>query len=237
MPEPLAVYGLNRVIFDNSISLSDNIILDQGRWSLVALVEAIDRLYSILARDRSLSNLYVDPEIAVMLHVITHHHGLASSILLNTTARGAKETRTVYDARIRRYQYIQSLVGGVQFQTLQDRKLRNVLTHMEEYLAKELQRPNTAWAIDMAILSEDQFVVKHRPGTLIEYCRTYVARTNTIRHLGYTISLDNLREEAATFLSMVWGMTQKPPPDRPEIHYNLIEGLWEKHYDNLPPIG
>ncbi|EPR20468.1 hypothetical protein L905_05250 [Agrobacterium sp. TS43] len=237
MPEPIAVYGLNRVIFDNSISLSDNIILDQGRWSLVALVEAIDRLYSILAGDRLLSNMYVDPQIADMLHVITHHHGLAASILLNTTPRGNKETKTIYDARIRRHQYIQSRLGGVQFPTLQNRKLRNILTHMEDHLAQELQRPNTAWAIDMAILSEDQFVIEKRPGTLIEYCRTYVARTNTIRHLGYTISLTDLREEASKFLYMVWGMSQKPPPERPEIRYNFIEGFWEKHYENLPSPG
>lgn len=51
MAEPAAIYGLKQVVFDQEISLPQNVILTQGRSALIPTVQQIDKLHELIQED------------------------------------------------------------------------------------------------------------------------------------------------------------------------------------------
>lgn len=202
--EPTAIWASKLIVFDNEISLTQNVILSHGRDALQAVIRRIDALHGLVQQYPNIINYYPDPDIALIASDICFQQGVASTVLFNDAERAASESAYLFRLRTERVDYVRRLCDGRALQILPDRKMRNSLIHIDEHLAKALQKPNTGWFIDTAIGWRDQLVAE-RPGTEIAFCRTYISSEDSILHLGNQISLAKLRDESAFVLAAVFG--------------------------------
>jgi hypothetical protein len=202
MGEPSAIWSSKLIVFDRSISLTQNVILSHARGALHALVNRIDRLNELVRTSPPIVDFYVDPEIPPTLTDLAFQQGLASTILFNSGPKGDRENSGAYRLRLDRTGYVKQRCAQISTSVLANRKIRNSLTHVDEYLARELSRPNTGWIIDSAIARRDQFTP---PGGLqVGFCRTYISSEDVMLHLGNEISLRHLRDEATGVLRAIW---------------------------------
>jgi hypothetical protein len=213
MAEPSAIWSMHLVVFDQSLSLTQNVIMSHARLAVQALIERIDRLHALVASFPRLTNMYPHRDIPATLSDLCFQQGIASTILFNDGARGSKESSSAYKLRLSRIAYVQAKCASISTAVLSDRKVRNSLTHIEEYLAKAMKKERTGWFIDAAIWRRDEFSAKEH-GIDVAFCRTYIASEDTIIHLGHEISLNALREEADGVLAAIW---QEPPCEPPAL--------------------
>jgi len=202
MTEPSAIWSSKLIVFDKSVSLTQNVILSHGRFALQALVSRIDRLYELIGALPNLIDFYPHPDIPATLTDIAFQHGLASTILFNDSPKGKSESAAEYKCRAERVTYVKAGCAHVLVDVLADRKIRNSLTHIDEHLVKHLSQPNTGWYIDSAIGRRDQFTAPN--GLNIGFCRTYIASEDVLLHLGNEISIKRLRRQAKRVLSAIW---------------------------------
>jgi hypothetical protein len=213
MGEPSAIWSTSLIVFDKQISLTQNVIFSHGRVALLALVRHIDRLYELLGTFPNVTNAYIHPEIATTLSDVYFQQGTASTILFNDSPQAAKENAAAYKLRVGRVSYVKHLTANCPTAVLANRKVRNALVHVDEYLAKELRKENTGWAIDSAWPDRDAFVAP--PGISVAYCRCYIGSEDKILHLGHEISISALRMEASAVLGAVFGVPPTSPPSYP----------------------
>jgi hypothetical protein len=147
-------------------------------------------------------DFYVDPEIPPTLSDLGFQQGVASTILFNDAPKTSRENAASYKLRLDRLAYVKQRCAHIPHKVLANRKIRNSLVHVDEYLARELGKPNTGWMIDSAIGTRDQFAAP--PGIEIGFCRMYIASEDMLLHLGNEISIANLRKEAKGVLSTIW---------------------------------
>lgn len=213
--EPAALWSTRLIVFDKSISMTQNVILSQGRYALQDLVRKIDILYDRLKYLPNLIDGYVHEEIPQIVGEICFHQGLASSIMFNDSERGNKETARSYRLRLERFKYIKDMCreAHTDVSLLGNRIIRNQIVHMDHYIAQAMKKPNTGWFVDIAIARRDQFTAP--PPLEIGFCRCFIASEEIILHLDNEISVRKLRAEATSVLSIVFGTPPIPPPPPP----------------------
>lgn len=202
MPEPAAIWSQKLVVFDQSLSLTQNVILSHARVALHALIQRIDRIRELVKEFPALIDFHVHPDIPSTLSDLGFQQGLASTILFNADPRGSRENAKAYQLRLERLAYVQLHCAGAPTAVLSNRKARNALAHIDEYLVRELAKPHTGWMIDSAIARRDQFTAP--PGITTAFCRMYISSEDVLLHLGQEIPLTNLRTEAKAVLSAIW---------------------------------
>jgi hypothetical protein len=211
MAKSFPIWSTKCIVFDKSISDTQNVILSHGRMALQALVNRIDRLHTFVAAYPQLKNLYPHSDIPATLSDLCFQQGIASTILFNDGRRREGESTVAYKLRLDRVAYVRQRCSLIATAVLSNRKIRNSLTHIDEQLAKALTKENTGWFIDVAISRRDEFTPL-KSGTQIAFCRTYIASEDVILHLGNEISLRSLRQEANDVLMAIW---QEPPHEPP----------------------
>lgn len=211
MAEPAAIWATKQIIFDKSLSNTQNIILSQGRAALQALISHIDRVHD-LWRSRLTENVSLDNSISSTLFDICTQQGLASTILFDEVVR-SKENAAARALRSERVNYVKAETAKANIQVLNDRKVRNALVHMDEYLAVALRKPNTGWFIDMAVRSRSEF--SPTSGINVDFCRCYIGAEDVILHLGHEIKLSAVRQEASDILRLVFSPTEIVTPPAP----------------------
>jgi hypothetical protein len=180
------------------------VILSHARNALQALISRINRLLELTEAFPVLTNMHPHPEIPSVLSDIAFQQGTASTIMFNDSPRSTRENARNYQLRLDRVKYIRDFCAKIELRVLPDRKVRNSLTHIDEYLARALTKPKTGWFIDVALSRRDEFTAQQY-GIGIDFCRTYIKSENVILHLGHEISLSQLKGEAVSILREVWG--------------------------------
>jgi len=208
MAEPAAVYGIKQVVFDQEISLTQNIILVQGRSALISTVQQIDKLHKLVQED-PLVNAAVSPEIAPTLSTLCHQAGLASTILFEDFPEPHhRESETAYQLRMERVEYVNQFCSreGIKPTVLADREMRNSLTHIDRDLADSLtEREGVGWFIDVAVETRADFDT-HEDIDELRFCRSYIIGEDTILHLGQEMDLEKLRWQCVAVLAVVFGV-------------------------------
>ncbi|MBU6450074.1 MAG: hypothetical protein KGQ26_10695 [Rhodospirillales bacterium] len=214
--EPTGVYSLRRVIFDNEISNTQNIILSQGQQALTAMCQKIYHLYEILRSFPQLKDTYIHEDIPQTLSEICLHQGIASSILFNNSTKTVSENTQAYRLRLERYNYVRKFCENqsIDIKILSNRKVRNQLVHIDDHLAKALGKPNTGWFIDVAVAFRDQFVCPN--GLELQFCRSFIVSEEVILHLENEISVRELWDEAWFVLGVVFGIPKNKILEKPE---------------------
>ena len=200
MAEPAAIWSPILIVFDTALSNTQNIILAQGRQALVTLVQHIDQVHELLTSSPVLDTS-VDPRLGPLLSDLCNQQAVASTILFDDIER-TKENAAAKALRAERVAYVKLHSRGQNITVLNNKKVRNSLAHIDEYLASALRRQNTGWFIDVAIARRDQFVAPN--GILIGFCRCYIASEDVLLHLDNEISLSDLRREAVALLLSVF---------------------------------
>lgn len=215
MTEPSAIWSFQLIVFDKSISLTQNVILSHARVALQAVIARIDQLYKLIATYPNMIEFYPHPDIPSILSDLCYQQGIASTILFNDSRRGDKESAAAYKLRLNRLEYVKEKCGSQTFPVLTSRKIRNSLTHIDEYLARELSRPKTGWMVDSAIGRRDQFTAAQH-GISVAFCRTYISAEDKLLHFDNEISIKELRAEAQAILTSIWPTTEAEEPPQPQ---------------------
>lgn len=211
MNKPAAIWSLTRIVFDKNISATQNIILTQASSALLATIDRIDRLYSLMKEGPLVNTSIHSAEIATILSDLCSQAGIAATILFNKGHKGRQESEIAYTLRLERVEYVQSLCSQQRFQpkTLTNRKVRNSLTHLDERLADILtENPNVGWFIDSAISKRDEFTPESKE-IEVKFCRCYIISENKILHLDQELDIQELRQECKVILAIVFGIDKK----------------------------
>jgi hypothetical protein len=211
MSEPSAIWSVRRVVFDDSISHTQNVILSHAWVALDAVINRIDRLHELVAMHPNFINFHPHPDIPSTLSDLAFQQGLASTVLFNDGTKGQRESGAAYKLRLSRVVYVKQKCANITVSLLTNRKMRNSLTHIDEYLVREMARPNTGWLVDSAIGRRDQFAPQ-KPDIVVAFCRTYISSEDVLLHLGNEISLADLRNEANEVREAVFGAPHTPSP-------------------------
>jgi hypothetical protein len=206
MAEPAAIWSVQRIIFDDDVSLTQNVILSHGREALKAIVRGVVTLAEISATG-PLVNSCSDPRLPSLISDVCYQAGLASTILFNTVRKGRQESSFAYRLRQERVEYVKTLCDdqNVEIRTLLNRDVRNALTHIDERLADILtEEENVGWFIDTAIDPGNKQIPPD--GIEVKYCRCYDLRNHRILHLGHVLDLKVLYAECAAVLAVVFGV-------------------------------
>jgi hypothetical protein len=212
MTESPVIWSNNLIVFDRSIGVTQNVILSHARIALQALISRIDHLHELVATTPRWTNMHPHPEIPSTLTDIASQQGIASTILFDDVRR-AKENERDYKVRQNRISYVKSHCACFPTAGLSNRKIRNSLTHIDEYLISAMKKPNTGWFVDCAIIRRDEFIPPN--GLQIGFCRTYISSEDVILHLGNEIVVSTLRQEAQNVLTAIWGEPAHEPPQLP----------------------
>lgn len=151
--------------------------------------------------------MYIAPEIPAVLSNLCYQAGLASTILFSDGKKGGKESNYAYQLRKERVAYVKHWCDaqGGSAPMLQNRDLRNSLTHVDEHLADALQRtPMTGWFIDVAIESRSGFTAPD--GIAIAFCRSFIRDEDKIVHLEHELAIGDLEKECRAILAVVFGI-------------------------------
>ena len=209
MNQPAAIWSLTRIVFDNDINLTQNVILTQGSSALIATIDRIEQLYNFI-KGSPLTNAAIDRGIAPILSDLCAQAGIAATILFHKGPKGRLESDVAYNLRKQRIQYIEKFCTEQSFfpQTLTNREVRNSLTHIDERLADILTKDsNVGWFIDTAINKRDEFVAPK--DILIKFCRCYIISENKILHLDQELDIEKLRQECIVLLAIIFGIEIK----------------------------
>lgn len=207
MNKPAAIWSLSRIVFDDNIDLTQNVILSQGSSALIATVDRIDQLQNYIKKS-PLENTAIDRGIAPILSDLCAQAGIASTILFHNWPKGRFESEFAYKNRIQRIKYVEKFCNEQNFipETLINREVRNSLTHIDERLADILTKdPNIGWFIDTAINNRDEFIAPNGISS-IKFCRCYVINENKIFHLDQELDLGKLRFECLVLLAIIFGI-------------------------------
>jgi hypothetical protein len=210
MAEPAAVWSLRQVVFDRSISTTQNIILSFARDALHAMIHFIDQLHRDTANKAGNQMFYAEG-YPTLLTTIVIQQALAATILFRDEDRGKNEKPKAFAIRKERADYIGKKCTGLALDTLKNKKIRNSITHIDEYLAKELDVEQTGWFID-DVVSNREFLVSGSPTPNIAFCRCYVAGEDKLLNFGNEIVLSDLKNEALQVLHAVWAEPLPPNP-------------------------
>jgi hypothetical protein len=202
MAEPAAVWAMRNVVHDRSISTTQNIILSFARDALHAMIHFIDQLH----RDTNATGnqIFYAEGYPTLLTTIVFQQALAATILFRDEPRGKGEKPKVFAVRKERAAYIAARCKGLSLHTLKNKKVRNSITHIDEYLAKELDVEGTGWFID-EVVSNREFLKAASPTPNVAFCRCYIASEDKLLNFGNEIILSDLKNEALQVLHAVWG--------------------------------
>ena len=215
MNEPAAIWGMQQIVFDKGISNTQNIILSQGREALKAVIRRILDLEEF-SSSGPIVNAGTDDRAHSIISDLCYQAGLASTILLNEAKKGFKESDTAYELRLERVAYVKKLYEAqeIEITLLQDRELRNALTHIDEKLADILtEKPNVAWFIDSALDPDGWTTEKELE---VSYCRCYDIKNKKILHLRDELDILALYNECLALLAVVFGFDGKGITNRTE---------------------
>jgi hypothetical protein len=205
MNEPAAIWGMQGIVFDKSISNTQNIILCQGREALKAVVRRILQLEEY-ATSGPIKNASIDDRTHSIISDLCYQAGLASTILLNEARKGRKESEWACQLRVERVEYVKRFCEAkkVEVKVLKDREVRNALTHIDERLADILtENENIGWFIDVAL---DPVGWNTKDNIEVKFCRCYDITNRRILHLGHELSVPELYEECIALLAVVFGV-------------------------------
>jgi hypothetical protein len=207
MNEPVAIYGMQQIVFDKSISNTQNIILSQGREALKAVVRRIIELEDFSSAG-SIQNAGTDDRAHSVISDLCYQAGIASTILLDN-AKVKQESKVAHQLRMDRIAYVQALCESqkIKIVLLRDRRIRNALTHIDERLADILtEKKNAKWFIDVTIDPSEWQTVKPFEDN---YCRCYDFINKKILHLGLELDILKLYYECLALLAAVFGFDGK----------------------------
>ena len=209
MKEPVAIWGMQQIVFDKDISHTQNIILSQGREALKAVIRRIADLEKF-SNSRLLVNAGINDRTHSLISDLCYQAGLASAILLNDAGKGFKESKTAYKLRVQRVAYVKKFCEEqkIEIRILNNREVRNALTHIDERLADCLtEKENVGWFIDVAV-DPNQF--KPNKEMEVRYCRCYDIVNKRILHLGYELDVPVLHHECLAIFAVVFGESKQP---------------------------
>ncbi len=223
MNGPSALWGTKLIVFDKEISLIQNVVLSTARDSLVALINRIDYLYSLIEVWGEKIYPPITPEIPYTIHDIFMHQGLAANIMFNKSIKGKSESGSHYRLRVERAEYVDKYLVDAKLNIFPNKRLRNKLAHADEAIEAAMQEQNTGWFVDACVGTRDEYSVPTKPDMRIAFCRCYIISENVISHLGEEVNLTALREEASIILAHVFGVSTQPPRLSPaHIHQEAL---------------
>lgn len=209
MNQPAAVWSSTRIVFDEKIGLTQNVLLTQGSYALIAIIDRIDQLYSLLKASPS-KNAAIDPGIGPILSDLCVQTGIAMTTLFYKGSKGRLERDVAYDLRLQRVQYVEKICAEQKFvpETLTNRNLRDSLSYIDVQLPAILTTfPNTGVFIDYVVNKRQEFIIPH--GMQIQFFRCYIISENKILHFGGDLDLAKLRSECVAILTIVFGIDKK----------------------------
>lgn|GEM_PF-3501820 len=130
--------------------------------------------------------ILADPQIPQLLNDLCTQLGQACLLLFNDGPDRNAESKSDGQMRRERAATIRNACHGIDTAPLTDRKTRNRLVHVDEYLLKQSRAHQGSWLVDMAISSRSFIVTL--PGESA-YCRVYVSDEDKIYHLGSELDL------------------------------------------------
>ena len=204
MYQPEAIWSNSFAKVNKDFSLTQNVILSQGKSALTSTLSRIDLLRNLTNLNPS-ENTAIHPEIPSILSDLCYQAGLASTILFNDNQKGKMESEVAYNLRLERIQYMSEICAKIDLSLviLRDRDLRNSLTHIDEHIADILtSSQNAGWFIDVAVKSKKEWVAPE--GISINYIRSYIIEDDVIIHLGKELPVSVLREECVNLLQKVF---------------------------------
>ncbi len=209
MNQPAAIWSISRIVFDNDIDLTQNVILTQGSSALISTIERIDQLYNFVQFGQ-LQNASFNYKIAPILSDLCTQAGIASTILFHQGAKGRHESDIAFKLRLERIKYVDKYCNDNNFIpiTLKNREVRNSLTHIDEKLSDFLTlNSNIGWFIDTAMNYRNEFVAPM--GISVKYCRCFIISENKILHLDQELDVAKLRYECIVLLAIIFGIELK----------------------------
>lgn len=212
MHDPAAIWSSRLVVFDKEISNTQNAILSQASTALSSTIDLIRNLRALI-NVSPIKNFYIsDPPYLIpsTLSNLCYQAGLASTILFDDCKKKRSESSTSYKLRIERVAYVKKWCAtrGLKTPTLENRSMRNALTHIDEYMADALTKEgSTGWWIDSALKSRAEFMPP--AGIKMQFCRSYVNDEDKLLHLDKELSLKSLEEECSALLAVVFGVPIK----------------------------
>lgn len=155
----MAIWGPYLSVLDRGVSLTQNVILSQGAYSLQSLIQSIDTLYALLNFMPQLRDSYIHPDIPRVMVELCAHQGIASDILLNDSEQAVREKDYPYKLRVERGAYVKTRCDarGISTAILSNRSVRNRLIHADDYLARQMNKPGIGWHVNSAMAHRDQF--------------------------------------------------------------------------------
>mgnify|MGYP000588910309 CR=1 FL=1 len=206
MKEPKGIYSIKSVLFDSSLSKVQNLIMMQGAFALEATIARIDYLNKICGPKNG-NNIFTDRNIPYLLQDLCAQAGIASQVLFNGQAKkGFKESEIAFELRLERYNYVKNLceIHSFEPEVLNDRRVRNSLTHIDEKMADLLTKESdVAWFVDHAASIRNSFQMPAEIKS-VKFCRTYIHNESKILHLDNELDLDKLRKECLKTLTVVF---------------------------------
>jgi hypothetical protein len=216
--EPDAIWSSRLIVFDKSVSLTQNVILKQGDYALRTIRSNIEKLYASLSAAPSFIGLSAFKEIPEFVSNICLQLGTASSIMFDDSSKKHRESSANYALRIERFNYAQRHCNehGAQPNYLFDRKIRNQIVHCDEHIANAFRKnPNKGWFIDIAL--HDRSNWKTSKDLSIGFIRSFVAKEQLLIHLDNEIFLPSLHSEVNAVLAAVFGVKPTGCPTLPDI--------------------
>jgi hypothetical protein len=205
MAEPAGLWSFRNLKPNKEISVTQNVILSYARVALQTLITRIDVIHHLTKLSGN-QNVYIHPELPSLLSDIVFHQGVVSLLIFRDGEQGRQESNLAYASRLERIAYVANRCEGLPFPALKSRRVRNALTHLDEYLAEELAAPNTGWFIDVAVRSRNDFG-RHPEIPNISYARSYIIDSDTLLNFGEEINLGELKKEAELAVGAIWRAT------------------------------
>lgn len=220
-PQPGAIISPRLYVFDKDVSLSQNILLSQGRYALQEMLAAIGRMYRLINEPPHIDGVYLHRDIPATITEICFHSGIASNLLFNGSPKG-RESDTAYKSRVERHEYVRQLLAdhNVKINVLADKAVRNKLQHVDQFLPTLLADEKVGWCIDVAL--EGRNAPFSKSHLKFKFIRTFVVSEAKIVHLNTEISVAGLWHEATAVLS---GVFATPPSEPPPLLAGSIQSL------------
>jgi hypothetical protein len=201
MTEPSAIWSLRQIVTDNSISTTQNVILSYARNSLHTMIRNIDRVHQQTKVEGD-NHIVYGEDLPSLLSDIVFHQGLASTLLFRDGPKGNGESQKAFASRSERAAYVAQKCDGLSLDALKNKKVRNSIAHLDEYLVEELAAESTGWWIDTVQSRRDMFTA---PNNLkVAFCRSYIIGEDKLLNFGNEIVLSDLKREAEQVLAAIW---------------------------------
>jgi len=181
---------------EEHIEQAQSRLLDEGLEHLSSACLNIER---VRARAPDLSKGFTTVSDAAMSAALQHlaiHLGQASLTLFDCSERRRSEDKCAYELRKSRAMTIAEFLADIDLSPLSDRRVRNRLIHVDEYMGSCGAMGEGVWLSNIS-LSHREAVKSKLP---MHYCRVYIFAEDRLLHLGAEMDVKAAYDAGMTVL-------------------------------------